>query len=207
MARTNVYVDGFNLYYGCLKGTPYRWLDLWTLCKRLLPRDRIGRIRYFTALVDARQDDPQQPQRQQAYLRALQTIPCLSVHLGSFRTDARSLPLVDPPPNGPKFARVWRTEEKGSDVNLASYMLLDSFKGECDTAVVISNDADLKAPIEIAMREGIKVGVINPHSAKRRSRDLRPTFFKQIRESALRQSQFPSELKDSRGTIRKPPGW
>jgi len=47
--RTNVYVDGFNLYYGCLKGTPYRWLDLDAFCHRLLPRDRIHRIRYFTA--------------------------------------------------------------------------------------------------------------------------------------------------------------
>jgi hypothetical protein len=37
---TNVYVDAFNLYYGCLKGTPYRWLDLGTLCTRLLPKDR-----------------------------------------------------------------------------------------------------------------------------------------------------------------------
>jgi hypothetical protein len=49
--RTNVYVDGFNLYYGCLKGTPYRWLDLEALCSRLLPTNSIHRIRYFTARV------------------------------------------------------------------------------------------------------------------------------------------------------------
>jgi len=41
---TNVYVDGFNLYYGCLKGTPYKWLDLGALCQALLPpRTRISR--------------------------------------------------------------------------------------------------------------------------------------------------------------------
>ena len=26
--RTRVYVDAFNLYYGALRGTPYKWLDL-----------------------------------------------------------------------------------------------------------------------------------------------------------------------------------
>jgi hypothetical protein len=56
--RTNVYVDAFNLYYGCLKGTPYRWLDLAALCRRLLPNDEINRVRYFAALVSARPDDP-----------------------------------------------------------------------------------------------------------------------------------------------------
>ena len=27
MYRTRVYIDGFNLYYGMLKDTPYKWLD------------------------------------------------------------------------------------------------------------------------------------------------------------------------------------
>jgi len=175
--------------------------------KRLLPRDRIGRIRYFTAIVDARANDPQQPQRQQAYLRALRTIPCLSVHLGHFRTDTKTLLLAEPPKRGPKFATVWKTEEKGSDVNLASYLLLDTFKRDCQTAVVISNDADLKTPIEIAKQEGIAVGVVNPHPPQRRSHDLDPTFFKQIRKSTIRQCQFPDTIEDSRGTIHKPASW
>lgn len=38
---TNVYVDGFNLYYGCLKGTPYKWLDLGALFQALLPSNKI----------------------------------------------------------------------------------------------------------------------------------------------------------------------
>ncbi len=51
---TNVYVDGFNLYYGSLKDRPYRWLDLDALSRVLLPRDQINRIRYFTARVSDR---------------------------------------------------------------------------------------------------------------------------------------------------------
>ncbi|NCO34890.1 MAG: NYN domain-containing protein [Armatimonadetes bacterium] len=48
---TNVYVDGLNLYYGALKGAPYRWLNLSELCRLLLPRDRINRIKYYTGVV------------------------------------------------------------------------------------------------------------------------------------------------------------
>jgi NYN domain len=110
-----------------------------------------------------------------------------------------------PPKAGPKTARVLRTEEKGSDVNLASYLLLDAFRGDCETAIVVSNDADLKAPIEIVRGElGVPVGVLNPHPPKRQSRDLRPTFFKQLRRGPIAASQFPPVLSDAHGEIRKP---
>lgn len=82
--RANVYVDGFNLYYGCVQGTPYKWLDLQRLARLLLPEYSVQRIRYFTARVQPRPGDVQQPQRQQTYIRALETIPHLSVHFGHF---------------------------------------------------------------------------------------------------------------------------
>lgn len=205
---TNVYVDAFNLYYGCLKGTPYRWLDLGALCRRLLPRDEIGRLRYFTATVSARPDNPDAPQRQQVYLRALATIPGLSIHYGHYLSHVTRMPLAHPRPGGARTVEVVKTEEKGSDVNLATYLLLDAFKGECDVAVVISNDSDLKLPIEVAQAElGLRVGVVNPHPPARRSRALQPTFFKQIRSSALAACQFPPVLRDARGEIRKPARW
>lgn len=57
---TIVYIDGFNLYYGALRGTPYKWLDLEALSQRLLPKDDVHLVRYFTARITARPDDPQQ---------------------------------------------------------------------------------------------------------------------------------------------------
>jgi hypothetical protein len=184
--KTNIYVDGFNLYYGAVRGTPHKWLDLASLSARLVPRNEINRIRYFTAIVDARPPDLQQPVRQQTYLRALRTIPNLSVHLGTFRTRPVRMTLVHTSGAGPKTAEVWKTEEKGSDVNLASYLLLDAFRKDCDVAIVFSNDADLKEPIAIAKDElGIKVGVVNPHPPARRSRDLKPTFFRQLRKGPV----------------------
>jgi uncharacterized LabA/DUF88 family protein len=156
---TIVYIDGFNLYYGALKGTPHKWLVLAALSRRLLPKDQIVAIRYFTALVAARQGDPQQPQRQQAYLRALRTIPGFTVHLGHYLTHSVRMPLANPLPMGPRTVEVVRTEEKGSDVNLATYLLLDAFQGRCDTAVVISNDSDLQEPIRVAEQQlGVRVG-------------------------------------------------
>jgi uncharacterized LabA/DUF88 family protein len=161
---TNVYVDAFNLYYGCLKGTPYRWLDLGTLCTRLLPKDPINRIRYFTATVSARPDNPDAPQRQQVYLRALETVPGLSIHYGHYLSHLTRMPLARPRRGRARTVEVVKTEEKGSDVNLATFLLLDAFKRDCDVAVVISNDSDLKLPIEVTQRElGLRVGVINPH--------------------------------------------
>lgn len=115
---------------------------------------------------------------------------------------------ANPPLVGPKTVEVIRTDEKGSDVNLATYLLLDAFKKECDTAIVISNDSDLCEPIALAQKElGVKVGVVNPHPAKYRSRALKPTFFKQLRYSILKDCQFPDELTDAKGTIRLPDEW
>ena len=34
--RAYIYVDGFNLFYRALKGTPHKWLNLAALAKRLL---------------------------------------------------------------------------------------------------------------------------------------------------------------------------
>jgi len=99
------------------------------------------------------------------------------------------------------------TEEKGSDVNLASHLLPDAFKHACDIAVVISNDSDLRVPIRIAEQLGVRVGVINPHPPEYRSRVLKGTFFKQLRPSVLADCQLPGTLTDPSGTIHKPAGW
>jgi hypothetical protein len=88
----NVYVDSFKLFYGCLKATPYRWLDLAAFCQTSLPNNQINRIRCFTAHVNARPTDPQQPVRQQTYLRALRTISHLTIHLGSYLEKPTRMP-------------------------------------------------------------------------------------------------------------------
>ena len=208
--RANVYVDGFNLYYGSLQGEPYRWLDLEKLASRLLrPTDSIGRIRYFTARVNPTADDPHVAARQSLYLRAVETLPSSQIHFGQFLTSERVMQRAD----GMGSVRVLKTEEKGSDVNLATHLLLDSFHSDFEVALVISNDSDLAEPIRRVREEfGLPVGVALPVLKPNRhpSKTLREVaaFVKRIRSRRLlRESQFPDVLSDAGGEFRKPDGW
>ena len=122
-------MDGFNLYYGSLKGTPYKWLNLAEMGRLLLARYRINQIKYFTARVKSRQSDPDQHVRQQIYFRALETIPNLSIIEGHFLTKPCRMPLVVPI-GSTRTVNVMKTEEKGSDVNLACHLINDGYKGQ-----------------------------------------------------------------------------
>jgi uncharacterized LabA/DUF88 family protein len=212
LVRTHVYIDGFNLYYGAVKGTPYRWLDVARLCTLLLPRHSITAIRYFTARVKGTPSDPDQTIRQEVYLRALRTLPGLTIHFGHFLQHPVSMPLAG---NPSQRVRVLKTEEKGSDVNLASHLLNDAHMGRFEAAVIVSNDSDLCEPIRIVKDElGLGVGVLCPHQGqpKRRGRPsvmLRrlATFFKPIRASVLQASQFSASLSDMNGAFHKPVVW
>jgi len=161
--KTNVCIDAFNLYYGSLRNTPYKWLDLLKFCQVSFPKNQIHRIRYFTARVKSRPDDPSKPNRQQAYLRALETIPNLSIHYGHYLESTIRMPLARPPARGSKTVEVLKSEEKGSDVNLATFLLLDAFDRDFEAAIVISNDSDLAVPIRHARSKFNKSsGAIHP---------------------------------------------
>jgi uncharacterized LabA/DUF88 family protein len=202
---TNVYIDGFNFYYGAVKGTPYKWHNFDVLCRILLPRHQIKRIKYFTALVNPRPHNPDQRLRQETYLRALATIPNLSTIFGYFLTHEVTMPLA-----GEKggFAKVIKTEEKGSDVNIATHLLVDGFKDDYDVAVVVSNDSDLLLPIRFVIEELHKpVGILNPQKHPSVELSKYATFVKHIRPKVLAKSQFPTNLSDREGVFSKPVSW
>ena len=229
--KTNVYVDGFNLYYGAAKHTPNKWVNLAELCLQILPTLDINRIRYFTALVKPLPSDPRTRLRQEIYIRALETLPKLTVHYGHYLQSTISMPLATPPAKGSRFAEVIKMEEEGSDVNIATYMLIDAFRKDCDQLVVITNDSDLAEPVRIINKELlIPVGIFNPQTkdtAIRRARisgkPLRPAtpsielkkvskFNRDITSegpaSHMARSQFPPEIIDAHGhKITRPAGW
>jgi hypothetical protein len=206
--KTYVYVDAFNLYFGAVRGTAYKWLNLADLCRILLPRHSIEKIKYFTAIINARPNDTEQPRRQATYLRALKTIPDLEIYYGHFLTHAVWMPLANPTQDQPSYSEVIKTEEKGSDVNLACQLLHDAHMDRFECAVIMSGDSDLLMPVRIVMDDiGKPVGVINPQPRPCRVLEKQATFYKHIRKSALARSQFPRELTDARGTLKKPPTW
>ena len=209
-----VYIDGFNLYYGALKGTPYRWLDLMAFARNLLPKNDVQRVKYFTARVKARPADPTTAVHQQAYLRALATLPDLEVFLGHYLSHTVSLPLADPAGgvrlvNGRvQFAQVVKEEEKGSDVHLATQLVHDAHRGAFDVALVVSNDSDLVPPIALVTQTlGLRVGVANPHKNQSVQLASAASFLRPMRPWVLARSQLPATLIDEIGTFHKPTNW
>ncbi|HEY5474727.1 MAG TPA: NYN domain-containing protein [Candidatus Limnocylindrales bacterium] len=214
--RTRVYIDGFNFYYSAYDRaglSQYKWLNLVAMCRAALPHNDIDLVRYFTAKVGATPSDPGKPQRQEAYLQVLRTLApgiTLDEHFGQFVTNKKYLRLLKPPKTGNKRAGVSVNEEKGSDVNLASYLLLDAFQDAYDVAFIISNDSDLLVPARMVKRDlGKNLGVL------RVDKDARQCvfagiadFIKPLRESHFANNQFPDPVLDARGrSIRKPPEW
>lgn len=98
--RTNVYVDGFNLYYGALKSTAFKWLNLVELAKQLVPSANvIQKVKYFTARASGAAD-PDTPRRQHIYLSALRTLPEIEIHYGRFLAKTIWRPIVNFPVAG-----------------------------------------------------------------------------------------------------------
>ena len=207
---TNVYYDGFNLYHRALKGTEFRWLDLRKLAEVLFPGDVICRICYFTALVKPRPGNRGQYSRQGLYLRALATLADLQIYYGDFRPRIINRPLAAPVPGLPGYVDVLDSEEKGSDVNLATRLLVDGFSGVYEQAVVVSNDSDFASPVRYLREElGLRMVVVNPDYNNKTVRGLEEaaTYVRRLWKSHLRRSQFPLELRDGRGVIVRPAGW
>lgn len=180
--RTNIYIDGFNLYYRALKNTKYKWLDLKKLFTLLLnPSHSINKIKYFTTRVSGILD-PHQPIRQETYLRAIEAyISELSIYYGKFLSHVVSMPQANfSDPKHPlikpiKFVPVFRTDEKGSDVNLAVQLVNDAWLDDYDCAVVVSNDSDLQEALKIIKnQQKKKIGICIPGNETR----VRPSTIK-----------------------------
>ena len=108
---------------------------------------------------------------------------------------------------GTVVAEFHAMEEKGSDVNLAAYLLNDAWKGLFDVAVVITNDTDLVVPIEIVTKElNRPVYVVCP-SPRHMAHQLRnvATYVRHIDRPTLKAAQFPDTLPGTR--ISKPASW
>jgi len=208
--RTIIYIDGFNLYYGALKGTPHKWLNLQKYFQMLRPADDIRSIKYFTAMVSG-------PTRknQEAYLKALGTLPLVEVVLGKFKSKRYQCRLTLCTHSGDRFFD--GVEEKRTDVNIAVSMVDDAYQNACDQLILVSGDSDLVPGIAMIRTRfpNKKILVYVPHipaptstrgfavelrNAAHVNRDLPLNF--------LKHAQFPVQIPDSVGNaIHKPATW
>ena len=202
--RTIIYIDGFNFYFGVLKGTPYKWLDLERFYSLLRPHDRIQTIKFFTALVDP---GPHRT-RQDTLLKALRTYaPMVEVILGRFKMKQVACPRCAG--HGLQVA-----EEKRTDVNIGIHMIDDAHRGRCEHQVVVSGDSDLVPAVKM-VRDGfpnIKTTVYVPARNKQRAvaAELRGAAHnsKTIPLQLLSHAQLPASIPDGDGGfINKPAEW
>ena len=206
-ARTYVYIDGFNLYYRSLKGTAYKWLDVFKLASILLPPEKheIIKVKLFTARIKGGVSDIEATNRQDIYLRALQAYhpDKIEIIYGTFLSHPAVRPYA-PPNSG--WANVILTEEKGTDVNLAVHLLNDAWLNVYDCAAVISNDSDLAQAMLFAKERSKLIGWIVTDS-DHPSQKLKsiPHFTKMIRKSVLAASQLPREIPGT--NLKKPQAW
>ncbi len=208
--KTFVYVDGFNIFNRSLKGTPYKWLDLFALSKMLLDDNhQLHTIKYFTARV-SEMGDPGRPIRQETYIRALKKhIDSFRVHYGNFQSHVENRKIADNEAIkklGTSWIDVYETREKGTDVNLAVQLVNDAWHDKYECAVVLSNDSDLCSAITVAKEREKLIGWFIPDNCSP-SVELNKLvqFRKKIRPAVLAKCQLPNPIP--RSNIRKPDSW
>ena len=100
-------------------------------------------------------------------------------------------------------------EEKRSDVNIATSMVLDAVNNRAESFVLVSGDTDFIGPVNIVRKDyGKNVIVLNPHT--RRS-DLKQyaSYYKDIPRDLPSQCQLPDEIPIGThgNVIRRPLSW
>uniref|UniRef100_UPI001B804DDC NYN domain-containing protein n=1 Tax=Rhodococcus phenolicus TaxID=263849 RepID=UPI001B804DDC len=188
---------------------------------------------YCTARIDAVQN-PSAQADQDRYLRALTASQMVDwIEYGNYVSRVKYAPLAVKGPKGrPQLATpawpvmvqdstrstipdarfmvsYWHNEEKGSDVNVASHLLIDLFSGNIDAAIVVSNDSDLKLPVAEARRR-IPVAILNPRGGPSAG-DLRPGHVPGAghhwNRGLVVQDYLTNQLADPVGGVSKPAGW
>ena len=204
LEKTYVYIDGFNLYYGALhgNGSGYKWLNLQSWLSKILKRNDIKKIKYYTARVSGKYDAGK-PIKQESYFRALKTLDCVEIIEGKFLFNNKRIRISDD-----VSLMVKVPEEKGTDVNLAVQLVHDAHAGKFNTAVVVSNDSDLAESIRIVANElHLNIGIVSPFQTFNKQITQYASFKLPARDGAIMSSQFPSVLNDGIGKFAKPSGW
>ena len=199
--RVIVYVDGFNLYYGMKEAgyKNYKWLNIKKLIIELLkPWQILIDIKYFTSRVS---NNPDKQKRQSTYIEALESTD-VKIFYGHFQiknVECFRCGNIRPEQN-----------EKMTDVNIATQMLIDAYKDKFDTAILISGDSDLVPPIK-AIHENFKnkkVAVFFPPKRHNISIVAVAKGSLIIGRKKFADSQFDDEVKKKDGFIlKKPQTW
>jgi uncharacterized LabA/DUF88 family protein len=199
--RVVAYIDGFNLYYGLLEEglDQCRWLDLNQLISKFLkPGQTLLEVKYFTSRIT---NNISRQKRQTTYIEALQATG-VEVIFGQFQNTSEECRFC-----GSK----WLSQnEKMTDVNTATHLLVDAFQDRYDTALLISGDSDLVPPILEIHRLLPQKSVVVFFPPKRRNKAVALVAKGSlvIGRKRLKDSQLPDVITNADGyELQKPDGW
>lgn len=228
--RTKIYIDGFNLFYGCLKGTPYKWLDLDKLFRNhILPsvNSTINNQRYefelienginfYTAKIIESISPIESVQAQQTYHNALEKMYARQIQIieGYYsKTQSKAYLVTEGKrPLDSETVTIWKLEEKQTDVNLALDAFHDAISNKVDMAVIVSNDTDIESCMRKISELDNKVilGLVNPNLNIKPNKSLdqySDWTVNGIHPSVLEQSQLPEVVMGGKRPSRKPLSW
>jgi len=224
--KTIVYVDGYNLYYGCLKHTKYKWLDLLKFFNNLLheqnPATEIISVKYFTADIKAKVASRGQEAQisQTLYHNALTHLYPREIQIikGYYSLEKARLPCYQKPIDKQNRVDVWKLEEKQTDVNIALEAYRDATRSSADHLVFVSNDTDLEPALKALNRDyshlclGVVIPVLKTNRNKRPGNKRLSNYAKwtrkSIREDELKNSQLPARIaRNGKKPICKPKYW
>jgi uncharacterized LabA/DUF88 family protein len=225
--RTIAYIDGYNLYYGLLRGSTYKWLDIVTLIENILhiqdPDSELICVKFFTAPVLAKyaRHGADSVAAQSPYLRATTQIhgDKFQPIMGRHSPEKEWLPAVvnDAPLNREDKHHVWTLNEKKTDVNLTVHMYRDCMKPACDQVILVSNDSDFE-PLLSALRSEteIRIGLVTPLPKVDDKPYRRPSVSlaknahwvrTHVLNAELEVAQLKSVVPTNKKAIRKPSYW
>ena len=223
--RTNVYIDGYNLFYGCLKHSDDKWLDIYHLfANRIIhaqdPNAIVDTVYFFTADIKSRistQGEAAQ-KAQQAYHRALEERHPNHIKIikGYYALEKGNLLRYKQPPDKSDRVEVWRLEEKQTDVNITLTAYRDAIQNKAQQVVFVSNDTDIEPALK-ALREDmgdtVVIGIIIPIRANsRRPQNQRLSQYADwtrsyITDDELADSHLPDKVPTKKKPILKPEYW
>lgn len=199
--RVIVYIDGFNLYFGMMDAgfNHCKWLNIEKLVwSYLTANQELIEIKYFTSRIT---NNPQKQKRQTTYLEAIETTEVKIIY-GLYKAK-----LIECENCGHN----WNiSNEKMTDVNIATHIIIDAFHDKYDTAILISGDSDLVPPIK-AVHQNFPNKVVSVFFPPNRHNNTVAGAAKGsqiIGRKKLSDSQFEENVKKKDGFIlHKPDDW
>lgn len=220
--KTIIYIDGFNLYFGCLHNTNYKWLDIVSLFSELCGSKNIH-INYYTSPVQSKfsRHGVSAHNAQQDYLRALQVKYPDNLLIDQSYMLPKTVKEVMA---GDVFdidekVKIWRIEEKQTDVKIALQMFEDAIseKNTGIRQILVSNDSDLEPALEKIKKwnSKIEIGIITPRTGTKgnkrppnsKLRTLADWTRDYIKPDLLIKHQLPDKIPTGKKPIRKPKHW